>query len=214
MGKSPNGAFGATNGKIGNLVSYKLRGQDVTRMVGQSTKPRSLLQLARSQRLTVVNEFLKSIKGLINIGFKFEAQGSTKHQYNFATSYNMINAIKGEYPFLSMDYSKAKVSSGNLKPVSNLTAEIDGEVLKLAWAYDKKSDFDVRNDRAMVLLLFADNSDPMYILSGSLRSEGLQIIDVGSQTLSQPFNLYVSFLAEDRDSVSNSEYLYVTKPKD
>ena len=137
MGKSPNGAFGATNGKIGNLVSYKLRGQDVTRTVGHSTKQRSLLQLAISQRLTVVNEFLKPIKGRINLGFKFKAQGSTKHHYNIATSYNMINAIKGEYPFLSMDYSKAKVSSGNLKPVSNLTAEIEEEFLKLAWAYDK-----------------------------------------------------------------------------
>ena len=191
-----------------------MRGQDVTRIVGQSTKPRSLLQLAGNQRLTVVNEFLKPIKGLINIGFKFKAQGSTKHQYNIATSYNMINAIKGEYPFLSMDYSKAKVSSGNLKPVSNLTAEIDEEFLKLAWAYDKKSDFDVRNDRAMILLVFADKSDPIYLLSGSLRSEGIQIIDVGLQMLSQPFNLYVSFLAEDRDSVSDSQYLYVTKSKD
>ena len=66
----------------------------------------------------------------------------------------------------------------------------------------------------MILLVFADRSDPIYLLSGSLRSEGHQIIDVGSQTLSQPFNLYVSFLAEDRDSVSDSQYLYVTKSKD
>jgi hypothetical protein len=213
MGKSPNGAFGATNGKIGNLVSYKLRGQDVTRIAGQSTKERSLLQLARSQRLTVVNEFLKPIKGLINIGFKFEAQGSTKHQYNIATSYNMINAIKGEYPFLSMDYSKAKVSSGKLEPVSNLTADIDEEVLRLAWSYDKKTEFEVRNDRAIVLLVFADKINPIYLLSGSLRSEGSQIIEVGKETLNQPFHLYLSFLAEDRDSVSDSKYLYVTESK-
>lgn len=214
MGKSPKGAFGATNGKIGNLVSYKLRGQDVTRMVGRSTKQQSILQLASTQRLTVVNAFLKPIKGLINIGFKFEAQRSTKHQYNIATSYNMINAIKGEYPFFSMDYSRAKVSSGNLKPVSNLTAEIDEEFLKLAWSYDKKTDFDFRYDRAMILLVFDDKSDPLYLLSGSLRSESSQIIEVGLQKLNQPFSLYLSFLAEDRDSVSDSKYLYVTKTTD
>jgi hypothetical protein len=75
------------------------------------------LQLARSQRMTIVNAFLKPIKSLINLGFRFEAEGSVKHQYNIATSYHMINAIVGQYPDIKIDYSKVMISIGDLKPV-------------------------------------------------------------------------------------------------
>ena len=210
MGKSPLGAFGATNGKTGNLVTYILRGQIVTRTIGKTKKKQSISQIATTQRLTTVNEFLKTIKGLINLGFKFEAEGSTSNPYNVATSYNVKNAIKGQYPNFKIDYSQVMISVGNLKPVVNLSVSKNSQCLTVSWAYDSKADFCVRNDRAMILFVFDDSEEPIYFLSGSLRSEGNQIIDFGSKSLDGSCHVYVSFLAEDRESVSDSEYLYLS----
>jgi hypothetical protein len=210
MGKSPLGPFGPTNGKIGKLVSYKLRGQFVTRTNGITKKKRSLLQLARSQRMTVVNAFLKPIKSLINLGFRFEAEGSVKHQYNIATSYHMINAMEGLYPDIKIDYSKVMISIGDLKPVNNLSVSRISQSLNVSWVYDSSVDFGIRNDRAVILLIFCDLDEPIYFLSGSLRSEGKQIIDLDSKTINGPCHVYVSFLAEDRESVSDSKYFYLS----
>jgi hypothetical protein len=210
MGKSPQGAYGSTNGKIGKLVSYKLRGEDVTRMAGVTTKKRSILQLAGSQRLTVVNAFLKPIKGFINLGFKFKSEGTIRHQYSLATSCNMINAVDGEYPFLKMAYSKVIVSEGELTPAYKLKVSKNDKAIKIKWFYDQKMDYENRNDRAMILLIYPSGKDPIYILSGSLRSEGCQNIKLNTDLVLEPCHIYVSFLAENRDSVSTSTYVYVS----
>jgi hypothetical protein len=208
MGKSPNGPFGPTNGKIGKLVSYMLRGQSVTRAIGRTKKKRSVAQLAQTGRIKIVNAFLVPIKGFLNIGFMFEAEGSVLNQYNIATSYTMKNAIKGEYPNQSIDYSKAIVSAGKLKPVNELNVqEIDGK-LECSWTYDRNADFAGRNDRTMIVLLFAASIEPIYFLSGSLRSEGKDVIDLGPNFPTDPCNIYLSFFAEDRQSVSNSQHFY------
>ncbi|MEJ7557475.1 MAG: DUF6266 family protein [Pedobacter sp.] len=210
MGKSPLGAFGATTGKIGKLVTYLLRGQIVTRTIGKTKKKQSILQHASTLRLTTVNAFLKTIKGLINLGYRFEAEGSTSNPYNVATSYNMKNAIEGQYPNFKLDYSKVMISVGELKPVVNLSVLKNSQSLTVSWAYDSQADFSVRNDRAMILFVFSNSEEPIYFLSGSLRSEGNQIVDLGSKSLDGSCHVYVSFLAEDRESVSDSKYFYLS----
>jgi hypothetical protein len=122
----------------------------------------------------------------------------------------MINAIEGQYPSLKIDYRKVIISIGNLKPVVNLSASKNSQLLTVSWAYDSKADFSVRNDRAMILFVFSDCDEPIYFLSGSLRSEGNQIVDFGSKILDGSCHIYVSFLAEDRESVTDSKYLYLS----
>ena len=210
MGKTPYGLFGPTNGKIGRLVSYTLRGEQVARIVGTTTKKRSPKQFASSQRLIVVNAFLKPIKAFISLGFRFEAEGTSKHQYSLAMSYHMLNATRGEYPNIEMDFSKIVVSRGKLPPVENLSANKTGKCLKIKWRYNPKADFENRNDRTMVLLIFPDKKDPIFFLSGHLRSEGSHSIKLDSSLIALPCYIYVAYSAENQESVSDSRHVYIT----
>ncbi|MEJ7558205.1 MAG: DUF6266 family protein [Pedobacter sp.] len=209
MGRLKNGASGAVTGKVGGVVTYELRGQTVARKVGTRKFKATANQLPCREGMRVVNAFLKPIKGLINLGFLFEAEGTTKNQYNVATSYILLNALKGKFPNISIDYDKVMISAGKLKPISNPSVSKSSQSIRLDWTYDSNTEFANRNDRTMILLIFSNGDEPIYFLSGSLRSEENQIIDLGPKSLSGSFHIYVCFFAEDRASVSDSKYLYI-----
>ena len=208
MGKLLNGPFGAVTGKIGHLVSYELRGQNIVRKNRTVKVKSSVNQLPGQLRIRVLNVFLKPLKHFINLGFLFEVVGKTRHQYNEASSYILNYAMKGEYPDISIDFEKVKLSVGTLAPANFPTVIKMNESIVINWDYDDKLEFHWRNDRAMIALCFQNTKQPIYFLSGSLRSEKLQIIDLDSETIIKPCHVYVSFFAEDRKSVSDSTYMY------
>jgi hypothetical protein len=208
MGKLEGGAFGPVSGKVGRLVSYNLNGQNVIRKNRVKESPANKPQLASRQRMKMVNVFLKPIKGFINLGYLFAAHRTIWNQYNLATSNILLNAMSGEFPNIRIDYSKVLVSKGDLKTAVSPNAILNEGSLSVNWIYDEAKDYDNRNDRAMILIYFNDEIDPIFILSGSLRSEQIQLIKFDHQLNTIPLNIYLSFFAEDRMSVSDSTYLY------
>jgi hypothetical protein len=119
-----NGAFGEFKGKLGNLVSYNLKGKTVVRHIGKSKKPPTEAQLAVRQRMAAVIKFLRPALAFINAGFELAVEGTDRHPHNEATAYNYKNALQGEYPNISMDYSKVLVSMGALEPAINAQANL------------------------------------------------------------------------------------------
>lgn len=204
MGSIDNGIFGAFKGKIGNLVSYNLKGKHVVRIIGRSTKPPTEGQLAEYQKMTVVNAFLKPILGFINSGFSFAVEGSTKNPYNEALSYNKKNALQGQYPDITLDYTKAMVSTGLLEPPFFPTVNLIANGIEFTWQVSSNVDWGIKNDRAMLLVFFPQKNEAIYILSGARRADGRDVIPLNPDQLNQSMACYISFMADDRKSVSNS----------
>lgn len=178
MGKLDNGAYGHVSGKIGNLVSYTLNGTNVIRKIGRSAKPPTNAQRAVQQKLRLVNEFLNPIFGFIKVGFSFAAEEIKKYPHNVALSYNIKNAITGEYPNLSIDYSKAMLSMGTLTPAINPVASKLENGVKFTWEVSNDMAWKSKNDTAMLLLYFPDSSNAIYFLSGAKRAEGRDFIEL------------------------------------
>lgn len=208
MGKLLNGPYGAVSGKVGKLVSYELRGQNIIRKNRTGNIKATAKQLACRQSINVLTAFLKPIKHFVNLGFMFEAEGTIRHAYNEASSYILKNAITGEYPDIRIKYEKVKLSIGTLSSATSPSVNKLEEAIVINWGYDAKVDFHLRYDRAMILLYFAETKSAIYFLSGSMRSELKQVIDLGSVTIKEPCHIYLSFFSEDRKSVSDSTYLY------
>jgi hypothetical protein len=103
MGKLKNGAFGHLSGRIGNMVCYTVNGENLVREVGQSTTPPTEKKLANHQRMAVVNKFQKPLLPFLNLSFAKAAIEAGQNPYIAAISFNKINALKGEYPFIEMD---------------------------------------------------------------------------------------------------------------
>ena len=129
MAKLKHGLNGIVTGRIGKLVYYELNGEQIVRTIGAHSGEYTEAQLANQMRTKVVSKFLKPIKAFVGLSFKSEEFSAKNYAYNKATSYNKMNATQGEYPNISMDYSKVRISDGDL-PIAEGTevTAVEGEL--------------------------------------------------------------------------------------
>ena len=60
-------------------------------------------------RFKVVRSFISATKGFVNVGFKTAIADPTQTAQNGASTYNLMEALIGEYPHFGLDYSIVKV---------------------------------------------------------------------------------------------------------
>lgn len=206
MGILKNGAFGAIIGTTGNLTGYVLNGQNVVRAKSEArTKPLSQKQLANCQKMTVLNEFFDGILPLLKAGFDIEARGTKYNYHNIATSYNKINALKGEYPDIEMDFPKVLVSKGELLPPEDVTLELLPEGIKFNW-YTDGWKYGNGTDQVMMLAWDAEKKKSSIVLYGANRSQGFDTLPLPAKMKNKMLETYISFISADRLTVATSLY--------
>lgn len=207
MGKISQGILGGVSGKVGNVVGGSWKGIDYLRILPASVaNPRTPAQMdQRSKFITVIN-FLQPIKDFIRVGFKNYAVKMT--QFNNAMSYNVKNAITGEYPDYTMDYTKALVSRGGLAPALNGTASSTvAGLVTFEWD-DNSGDGNAQStDKALLVVYNPVKNEAVFILDGVTRVTGVQEITVPDNYSGDTVHTYIGFISEDGASVSNSKYL-------
>lgn len=206
MGKLENGPHGHVSGKVGNTVSYTRKGQNIIRTIGVIKKKPTVNQLAVRQRMKLVTEFLKPVLPFINMGFQFVVADTTRYPHNEAVSYNFRNAVEGQYPNYAIDYTKVKVSAGDLEPAINPTVKKMPVGVEFSWDTPELDDFARKRDRAMLLIYCPNTNNAYYVLNGALRSEGKDIVELPEKMINQNIEAYISFISGDSKSVSDSVY--------
>ena len=206
MGKLVGGPFGMLHGRVGNLVGYVLNGENVMRQIGRSEKPLTKARKVNCEKMTVVNRFLQPALPFIRLGFRFEAAGTNRNAYNEAVSYNKMNALQGEYPNISMDYSKVLVSKGSL-PVAK-QPQIERTEQGVLFTWDTSNIPTEQNyDRAMLLVSYPEMGEMNYLPSGSMRIEGKDLVLVDWDYRNARMEAYISFVNPEGTKVSDSVYV-------
>lgn len=205
MGKLKGGPFGTVHGKVGRLVSYVLNGENIIRKIGRSSKPLTPARKANCEKMTVVNGFLSPSLDFIRSGFRLAVIGTNRNAYNEAIAYNKLNALKGEYPNISIDYTKVLVSKGSL-PVAKTPqiAKVAGGIEFIWDTTDMASQH--KNDRAMVMVFFSKSKITHYHLSGAKRVEGKDLLRIDSSLVDEQMEAYISFIKDDTTAISDSVY--------
>ncbi|WP_316746865.1 DUF6266 family protein [Pedobacter gandavensis] len=208
MGNLNNGLFGAFNGRVGNLVGYTLHGKNVIRMIGHTTKSPTLPKLANYQKMTVVNEFLVRMQDFIKLGFQHEVIGTDRNTYNEALSYNKKHALTGEYPNISIDYPKAMLSKGSLRPADQPgISKPDSRLgIEFKWEMPEKMLTGHRNDRAMLLIYFPESKTSYSSLSGARRHEGTDTLYIDGNLYGAQMEAYITFISPGGEEISDSVY--------
>lgn len=205
-----NGTSGEFKGKLGNLVSYHLKGKTVIRHIGKSNKKPSAAQLATRQKMALIVKFLSPALAFLNVGFELEVQGTDKNPHNAAVSYNAKNAIQGQYPDITLDYSKVLLSKGILEPAIMPAAAFTGTLLELSWQVAADMDWGIKNDRTMLFIYCPEQDKAVYVLSGSRRSTGKDEIELPLSYVGKELQVYIAFKAANGKSVSNSVWVGIT----
>lgn len=199
--------FSNFQGKLGDLVGYTLRGKDVVRTVGKSSKPPTIKQLTVRKKIAVVTYMMSDVLNFINSGFSFAVAGTDKWPFNEAVSYNFKQATTGVYPDITLDYSKVLVSMGSLVPALNPAIIQQPNGLKFTWQMQPPGSANIDIDRAMLLIYFPAQRECICILTGAERKDCAQFVELAPEYLAREMQAYIAFIANDRTSISDSVWV-------
>ncbi len=201
-----NSAFGHPNGKIGGMVYYMLKGQAVCRMIGEQGKP-SIKQLANYQAMQVTMSLVKPMKEFIRNSFELEARGTVKNAHNLAVSYNKKQALQGEYPNISVNYSKVVLSYGELPGARDFSMSKTETGLILNWNPESYAGGHDGDDILMIQLYYPSRKYGRSFLNASRRDSGEVFLPVSEVNIHEPIEVYACFKSADGKQISNSIYL-------
>jgi len=205
MKKKKKSIKGEFIGRKGNIVSYVLNGQLVSRTIGEVTSW-SHAQKQVQMKTSLISPILKATKKYIDLGFKTTPRLETWSINNKATSENNPAAITGIYPDFILDYSKLLFSMGTLPMPKNALVQLIDNVITFTWEADLENENADEDDQIMLLAYFPETLSTMTVLSGARRTEQQDKIVLTSWTKQTVIETYLSFVSEDRNSVSNSVY--------
>lgn len=206
MAKSLNGPYGHLTGKAGKLVHYMLKGQPIVRSVGVPSKKRSLRQKANQQAMGVIMELLRPTLRFINAGFELQARDTVWNPHNLAVSYNKRHALQGEYPNLSVNYSKVQFSTGTLPLAKGLKLEKEAAGVRISWDTTLQDKGDFQDDMVMVMAVYPAKKAADCILNITQRGTGTCFLPFRTDELTQ-IELYLAFKSSDGTAISETAYL-------
>jgi hypothetical protein len=194
MGKIKNGALSGPSGKIGNLVGSSWRGISYLK-----TRPahyndaNTIAQQTTRTKMKLTIEFLKQCLPVVRIGF-LGYSSPTRAAFHAATSFNYHNGIKGTFPDLEVDFTRALVTHGTLPAADEAFCEPAGESrIRFTWtaASDKPG---ARWDDTVLLLAYCpDRKNAVYNVQGSIRSDGEATLKVLSDFSGHEVHCFLGF---------------------
>ena len=204
MGKISQGILGGFSGKVGNVVGGSWKGIDYMRVKPASVaNPQTEAQMNQRAKFSTVLGFLQPIGDFIKVGFKNYAIKMTA--FNSAMSYNLKNALTGDYPDYTIDYTKALVSRGSLAGALNpAAAQTGSNEITFTWDNNSSEGNASVDDTAMVLILNSTKGEAIFITEGSTRTTGEQVMTIPTNFAGDTLKCFIAFKSQSGD-VSNSK---------
>lgn len=207
MGKYKNGINGPFNGKIGHAVGASWLGIEYMRSLPRpSNKPPTEKQLMQRYILGMVSGWLRPLKDLITIGFQHFAIGQTA--MNAAVSFLLSNSLIREFGQVSIDFSKAIFSRGDLL-VSALTemAILNGQVLYLRWSNAMSSALNNPEDLATFMIYNPAKLLFVTFKDAAERKDTEVMLQLPGNFAGDELHAYMHYVGQGGDRVSSTLYL-------
>ncbi len=194
-------------GSLGDLVLYKMHGKTYVRTKpSQYRDKKSPAQLAQRQRLKVMSSFLRAFREPLRVTFASEAVGRSALQA--AQSFNMRNALAGEYPDIVVDKSKVLLSKGSLPLPAGGSVSVHPEGLLIEWVNGEEAAGSAAKHTLVVMALSEDAGRSDYKYTEVRRSEGRYLwkpaLPVSENALP---DVWMAFRNEEMTGWSDSMYL-------
>ncbi|MBN2614863.1 MAG: hypothetical protein JXR71_04155 [Bacteroidales bacterium] len=169
MGTSKQGVYGAYKGRVGNVVGSSWKGTQVLRIRPASVRnPKTDAQEETRMRFKMLARFLSSQRAAVIQGFYSLPENVTA--VNAAMSVNFHEAFTGAYPDLAFDFSKVKISKGNLLVPDGLTATAaEGATINLSWADNTDVKMGAQEQDALVIGVYDPVSEQGAVFSSYYR---------------------------------------------
>lgn len=206
MGTIKQGILGGFSGKVGNVIGGNWKGIDYMRIKPASvSNPQSNGQVDQRTRFNIALKYLQPLSQFLKIGFKSYAVKMTA--FNSAMSYNLNNAMEGDYPDVFINHEKVLVARGTLTPALNAvaTSTVAGQVV-FTWVDNSGEGNALATDKAMLVVCSPETGEAVYSVDAANRSVATATITVPSSFSGLEVNCFLAFSTADQSVVSNSKY--------
>jgi hypothetical protein len=206
MGKLINGILGGFSGTVGPVVGSRWKDIDVIRSRPPGKRRKSSEdQLKQQAKMSLMTPFVSPLTDLLNSTYH-QVTVRTMSCFNKALSYNMRNAVTGDYPAFTINYSLVMLGIGELLNVEMPKTSSDSEG-KIAFTWTDNSN--VGSARATDLFFVAVYCEGLgkweTVANATQRNAGSYLLDVTAFS-GKAVHAYIGFLSADAKFVSTSLY--------
>ncbi|MDD4777516.1 MAG: DUF6266 family protein [Fermentimonas sp.] len=212
MGKIDLNKMGLS-GRIGPVIAYVTKGgRQAFRQYTVPSDPKTLMQLASRMRFGLANSALSPLNSIIKHGYR-----DVNNAFRSAVSMVLKNAVTGDYPNYSVDYSKIQIAGGKLQPLDGVTATVDKDSGIVHFNWDPQPEGSSRSakgdDQVNIACLNTAVSEAVNFINKTKRSDGIAAIDMnrlpGIETTNSLNDLHFWVYLTSGDLKSNSDSVYV-----
>lgn len=204
MARIKNGILGGFSGKVGSVVGYGIGDESYIRSIPKYPKKFTAKELVNQSKFKLVNDYLKSFRELLKVGFKnhYTKTGGLRA----AVSYTMKNALLQQGDNFSIAPELIKISGGELPQALNVVVSLfSKDTLIISWENASRSNW---YDQLILLAYDAKTADSISLIyDGPLRKEKQLELKLPLALQNTSLDIYIGFIAPDRSSQSNSQYL-------
>lgn len=207
MATISQGILGPFSGKVGTVVGAVWKGIATIRSYNPNvTNSNTPAQQEQRAKFSLMVAFLRPFLSLINIGFGLKAIKQTA--FNAAMKCNMVNAITGVYPAISVDYSKVLLGEGNLPAALNPSA-VSVLANKIDFTWEDNSEESGANllDKVVLSIYHPVLKKAISVIGETTRTAGTQTVTVPDSWGGANVQTYIGFTNAGKDEVSNIEFL-------
>lgn len=206
-----DGVNGGFTGKVGSVIGYQLNGKWVIKglpKLSKKNKKGTGKQNACRSKFSLMQYFLATVLDFIRVGFNLESKSRGMSAHNVAKSYNMLNAFDAEG---KIDFSKIRLSHGTLLTPENPTSQSYNEGILFSWDKQLHAGYERKTDQVMLMAFDPDKNIAFNKVSGNRRNEGEELLLIPERNRLHDYHTWIAFIADDRESISDSIYLGLVK---
>jgi len=197
------GNIGQVSGTVGDVVVSEWNNIPVVRSrAAKSSKPATAGQQVQRAKMAAAVKFAMAIKKVLSLGFKSFAVEMSG--YNAGVSDILKYAITGDYPNLSINFSKARVSWGRLHTEANAAAKADAGQVVFTWTHENDAEI-AATDKAILVVYCEALNKSLFTINGPDRTTGTAYIAVG-RFKGYDVHTWLAFVSVNGEEVSPSTY--------
>lgn len=204
MAKFKKGILGGFQGHIANVVGSSWKGKDVMKIrPAVVANPNTESQQRQRARFGMVGRLVQAHRNVIRVGFRAYTKDMTSS--NAAMSYNLANAIAGEFPNLSIDYSNIKLSMGTLPVIAGISVtSISAATVSLSWTGINLIKNARSSDQLLVSMTHPLTGEVEYFPSCASRDETNVELVLPEHWSGRTVEVYLFLVSVDGNTLTNS----------
>lgn len=206
MARLINGILGGFSGKVGTVVGVINDHGCIIRSLPKKRTHFTANELKNQKKLGMVQAYLQPLKDLLKVGFAnyYTKTGGFRAALAYTRREVLVHDADGNF---DIDPTLFKISGGVLPPATHPAMVWNNPELRITWDV---ADVNYEDEADQLMLLVYD---PLHkvattrIFNGAFRKDGELKIELDAHFSTVEFHVYIGFVASDRTSQSDSQYL-------